>query len=98
MNWRMRRRKDRLAQWAYFQDHSYCEVCGKPAVQVHEIILRSQGGKCTDDNMISLCLDHHQRAHFLKKPYLREGDLLRAKLEREGVFFGTYKPRRLVHL
>jgi len=97
MNWRTRRRKDRLAQWAYFQDHQYCEVCGKPAVQVHEIVLRSQGGKCTNDNMISLCLEDHQRAHFLKVPYLREGDLLRAKLEREGVAIGKYQQGGLVH-
>ena len=85
MNWRMRRRKDRLAQWAYFQDHPYCEVClaegrGKvPTDEVHEIIFRSQGGKCVPDNMISMDRADHDRAHFLKKPYLRKEDLLRIK-------------------
>lgn len=81
MNWRTRRRKDLLAQWAYFREHPYCEICGKPAVQVHEIILRSQGGKCISDNMISLCLDDHDRAHFKTAPYLRKRDLLRIKGE-----------------
>lgn len=79
MNWRTRRRKDRLVQWAYFQDHQYCEVCGRVAIQIHEIVLRSQGGKCVPDNMISLCLDDHDRAHFKREPYLRKEDLLRIK-------------------
>jgi len=83
MNWRMRRKKDRLAQWAYFQDHSLCEVCGRPAVQVHEIVLRSQGGKCVPDNMISLCLDDHDRTHFLRKPYLRKEGLFEIKRKEE---------------
>lgn len=97
MNWRIKRKKDKEIQCAYFEDHPYCEVCGKPAIQVHEIIFRSQGGKCTDDNMVSLCLDCHQRAHFLKKPYLRQEHLLGAKLGKlGGVVIGKYKSGELV--
>ena len=90
MNWRMRRRKDRLAQWAYFQDHQYCEVClaegrgTRLAQEVHEILYRSQGGKCVPENEISVCRPDHDRAHFKREPYLRKEDLLRIK-EREVV-------------
>lgn len=89
MNWRTRRRKDRQAQEAYFEDHPYCEVClaegrgNRLADDVHEILYRSQGGECVPDNEISTCRPDHDRAHFKKKPYLRKEDLLRIK-EREN--------------
>ena len=89
MNWRIKRRNDREAQEEYFENHPYCQVClaegrGKrPADDVHEILYRSQGGKCVPDNMISVCRPDHDRAHFLRKPYLganlRKEDLLRIK-------------------
>lgn len=100
VSWRMRRKKDWLAQWAYFQDHPYCEVClaegrGKiPAIEVHEILYRSQGGKCVPDNMISMGRSDHERAHFLRRPYLTREQLfeMKAKVEekrREYVFGGV---------
>lgn len=106
MNWRMRRRKDRLAQWAYFQEHQYCEVClaegreKRPADEVHEIIFRSQGGECVPSNEISVCRPDHERPHFLRKPYLTKEQLfeMKAKVEREReeeIVFG--KPGGLVH-
>jgi len=88
-NWRTKRRSDREAQEEYFEDHPYCEVCltegrgRRPADDVHEILYRSQGGKCVPENMISVCRPDHDRAHFLRKPYfganLRKEDLLRIK-------------------
>lgn len=98
MNWRTRRRKDYLAQWAYYRDHPYCEVClaeGRGSRQVddvHEILYRSQGGKCVPKNEISICRADHDRAHFKKKPYLRREQLLEIKArvekrkEQEAVF------------
>jgi len=100
MNWKTRRIKDRLAQWAYFQEHQYCEVClaegrGKrQADDVHEILYRSQGGKCVPENEISICRPDHDRAHFRKKLYLRREQLLemKARLEKgkeEEIVFGA---------
>lgn len=88
MNWRTKRRNDRKAQEEYFEDHPYCEVClaegrGRcPADDVHEILYRSQGGKCVPENEISTCRCDHDRMHFKTEPYLRKEDLLRIK-ERE---------------
>jgi len=78
--WQARRVLDYAAQRRYFIEHPDCEICGRPAVQVHEIIPRGRGGKCRWDNMISLCYEHHQAAHFLRKPYLRDRDLREAKV------------------
>lgn len=90
-----RRRRDRQAQLEYFEEYPYCEVClaegrgRRPADEVHEIVYKSQGGKCVPGNMISVCRSDHDRAHFLRKPYLganlRKEDLfeIKAKVEKE---------------
>jgi len=77
--WQIKRRRDRLAQEIYFKDHLLCEVCGAPAVDVHEIVFRSRGGKCVPENMISLCRQCHLRAHFRLKPYLHKEELFKFK-------------------
>jgi len=77
--WQLRRIKDRKAQKDYLNEHPYCEACGMIAYQVHEITFRSQGGKCEENNMISLCMEHHLQAHFRKEPYLRKEELLKIK-------------------
>lgn len=90
MNWKIKRHKDKLAQYQYFLDHKYCEIClfeGKgqvEAVQVHEIKFRSQGGKCIPSNEISTCRPDHDRMHFKKKPYLTREQVLviKARVER----------------
>lgn len=98
MNWKTRRRKDYLAQWAYYQDHFYCEVClaegrgRKPADDVHEILYRSQGGRCVPENEISTCRPDHNRMHFKKKPYLRREQLFEMKarvVREEEIVFGA---------
>jgi len=84
-NWQKKRQSDRKAQEAYWKGHRYCEVClaegrGKvKAWEVHEILYKSQGGKCVPDNEISVCRPDHQRAHFVIKPYLHREDLYKMK-------------------
>ena len=84
-NWKVKRQKDRKAQKEYFEDHPYCQVClaegrGKiPAWEVHEILYRSQGGKCVPKNEISTCRSDHDRMHFLKEPYLHRDELFEIK-------------------
>ncbi len=56
-----KRKKDYFRQLLYFHEHPNCEVCGKPAIQVHEIVYKSEGGKCEEDNMISICQKNHDR-------------------------------------
>lgn len=90
-NWRTKRRNDREAQEEYFEGRPYCEVClaegrgRRPADEIHEVIYRSHGGRCIPSNMISLCRSDHDRAHFLREPYLRKEDLfgIKAKVEKE---------------
>lgn len=93
--WQAKRQSDYKAQEAYFEEHPYCEVClaegrGKrPADEVHEILYRSQGGKCVPENEISTCRPDHDRAHFLKEPYLTKEELFEmkkgGKVEEAGV-------------
>lgn len=99
MNWRTRRRKDRQAQKEYFESHQFCEVClaegrGKRlADEVHEILYKSQMGKCIPDNEISTCRPDHDRTHFKKKPYLTREQLFKIKVslakgKEEEIVFG----------
>ena len=95
-NWKIKRQKDREAQEEYFEDHPYCEVCltegrgRRSADEVHEIIYRSQGGKCIPENEISTCRPDHDRMHFLRGPYLHRDELFEIKKEVEklNVFQG----------
>ena len=83
--WLKKRAADRKAQKMYWEGHRYCEIClfegrGKvPSVEIHEILYRSQGGRCEPNNEISVCRPDHQRAHFLKKSYLHREDLYKMK-------------------
>ena len=74
-----KRKLDYFKQVLYFYEHPNCEICGKPAVHVHHIVFRSEGGKCEEDNMISTCQENHDQAHFKKKPYLHKEDLWKIK-------------------
>ena len=82
---RKKKREDRQTQEKYFNEHPFCEVCihegrGKiPAVEVHEILFRSRGGKCEEDNMISVDRDDHMRCHFLRETWLYRKDLYKIK-------------------
>ncbi len=84
-NWQKKRKEDRKAQEAYWKEHRNCEVClaegrGKvEAVEVHEIIYKSGGGKCIPENEISTCRPDHGRMHFLRGPFLEKEDLWRIK-------------------
>jgi len=84
-NWKTKRRKDKEAQQAYWKEHKYCEVClaegrgGFNAVETHEILYRSQGGKCEESNMLSVCRNDHMRCHFLKAEWLYRDDLYEMK-------------------
>ena len=94
--WQKKRRKDRKAQEAYYEEYPFCEVClaegrgRRPADEVHEIIYRSQGGKCIPENEISTCRPDHDRMHFLKGPYLHRDELfeIKKKVEKLNVFQG----------
>ena len=57
------------------QDVVICELCPQIAADIHHIKYKSRGGKNEIENLIALCRDCHDRAHFKKKPYLTEPDL-----------------------
>ncbi len=84
-NWQKKRLSDRKAQLAYWKEHRYCEVClaeGRGRVEtadIHEILYKSQGGKCEPKNEIAVCRPDHQRTHFLVKPCLHREELYKMK-------------------
>ncbi len=94
--WQKKRRKDRKAQEAYYEEHPFCEVClaegrgRRPTDEVHEIVYRSQGGRCVPENEISTCRQDHDRTHFLREPYLHRDELfqIKKKVEKLNVFQG----------
>lgn len=45
------------------RDHGVCRVCSKPAAHHHHIKMRSRGGTHTLDNIVSVCVDCHERIH-----------------------------------
>ncbi len=45
------------------RDNYQCVYCGSPYIEFHHITYRSQGGKHTVDNLITLCPRHHRWAH-----------------------------------
>lgn len=50
----------------YGINNPICQVCHKPAQDVHHIIFKGSGGRSVDDrdcNLISLCRPHHDLAH-----------------------------------
>lgn len=63
-----------------YNDFIACEICGKPANDIHHIHRRSEFGTKTKDeqdkieNLIALCRDCHDKAHAneLTKEYLTE--------------------------
>lgn len=67
----------------YFEAHGLdigdtltCEVCSKPAVDIHHIQPKGMGGSKRldgEENLIVLCRDCHNQAHEskLSKDYLR---------------------------
>jgi 5-methylcytosine-specific restriction endonuclease McrA len=40
-----------------------CEYCSSPAIDIHHLIFKSQGGKDVIENLIALCRDCHNKAH-----------------------------------
>lgn len=61
--------KRKQSQWlkvrkeAAERDGYSCIVCGKPAIDVHHIVFRSQLGKDELNNVVCLCRYHHDLAH-----------------------------------
>lgn len=80
-----KRLANRKAQQEYYEEHPICEVCfvekgiRHRAYHVHEILYRSQGGKCIKKNMISTCLIVHDRTHRIRKPFLSRERLYEIK-------------------
>lgn len=69
--------------WQVPED-AICEVCGKRAVDVHHIESRGMGGSKTKDhieNLIALCRECHEKAHFQREPYLSKEELKRIAKE-----------------
>jgi len=50
--------------------------CYKEASDIHHVIYKSQQGSDDVSNLCALCRTHHQAAHFLVEPYLKQEYLL----------------------
>ncbi len=82
---RKKKKEDRQSQLAYWELYRLCEVClaegrGRVnSVEIHEILYKSQGGKCVPDNEIAVCRNCHMRCHGLVKPRIDREYLRRIK-------------------
>lgn len=71
-------------------DGGRCRVCGtKQNLHVHHIHYRSEGGKDDLDNLITLCVDHHELIHSNKNLY--QPRCLEAVAERDTTIFRRIK-------
>jgi len=67
--------------WIDNPDYIQCEVCWKKATDIHHIIFRSHFWKKAKhlqdniSNLIALCRQDHNKAHFKQEPYLTKEDL-----------------------
>ena len=59
-----------------FSDIPMCEKCSSVAVDIHHIYWRRITDADSISNLIALCRDCHQKAHFLKVPYLSKEELI----------------------
>jgi len=54
-------------------------LCERPhavkANDIHHILYKSQNGKDEIENLIALCGDCHNRAHFKKEPFIHREEL-----------------------
>jgi len=57
-------KKDFIEHFGYgMQDYVPSEVSGLPAVDIHHVVFKSQGGTDEIDNLIALTREEHERAH-----------------------------------
>lgn len=49
------------------RDKAICRGCGRAGTELHHIKFRSQGGKHTVDNLVTLCNQCHRLAHSYNK-------------------------------
>lgn len=56
-----------------------CEWCFSATLaDVHHIEPKGIGGRAdadTEDNLIGLCMEHHDAAHYLREPYITKEEL-----------------------
>lgn len=65
---------------SYFNDtYIPCEICVRPATDIHHIKYKSRGGKDEICNLMALCRDCHNLAH---DEILKENDLQRIHNDR----------------
>jgi len=65
---------------AYMTVYSFCQVCGNECnLSVHHIIFRSHGGSDDWDNLITLCIYHHDSVHLKRIPHIQLQELLEIK-------------------
>lgn len=74
----------------YFKHHGLlpsdflsCKSCGKPAVNLHHVVYRSQGGTDEPSNLIPLCFGCHSGHHDNNSPTTEElKDMLKGEKDR----------------
>ena len=49
-----------------------CKICGKPSVNLHHVLYRSQGGTDEPSNLIPLCYDCHSGHHNNNNPATKQ--------------------------
>ncbi|MCI5689427.1 MAG: HNH endonuclease [Clostridiales bacterium] len=79
-------RIDNKVRKAIYRREGYaCALCDTPQrLQIHHVILRSQGGRSTPQNMICLCQQCHSLVHGVYKypeGYLTQEDAQQAIIE-----------------
>lgn len=72
---------------------NFCVICGvEKDLQHHHIVPLSLGGEDTEHNLITLCCDHHDWIHNIKRTRsLSFSELVKAGQQKSGNFGGRPK-------
>ena len=68
-----KRVKDKKGVREYGYNNSGCEICGSFYYNsVHHITFKSHNGGDEDNNLITLCINHHKQAHGVDAKEMKE--------------------------
>lgn len=80
-------KRDVKAMAVYRREHPYCEACGWTRhIHVHHMLPLEMGGSNDEDNLVSLCANHHADAHAEMAQFIEiEGHGAKLLVTRHGL-------------
>ncbi|MGB4497084.1 MAG: HNH endonuclease [Methylococcaceae bacterium] len=73
--------------------HDYCVACGiREKLHQHHLVPKSRGGSNDQTNLITLCVDCHEKIHRVNNSLIKLSAIAREKKKREGKVICGHPP------